>query len=86
LDIVENNLDKPWNFNNLSQNPNLTFKFVLKYQNKFDGNILYNQFKYEKERIYNKYIKPYIIRIQRCWRKYYYSVEYAKKYFERKLQ
>jgi hypothetical protein len=87
MDIVEKNLDKPWNFDYLSQNPNLTFEFVLQHQDKiYNNNILSNQFKLEKEKIYNTYITPYMIRIQRWWRKYYYSVEFAKKDFEKNFK
>jgi hypothetical protein len=85
MDIVENNLDKKWNFYLLSWNPNLTFEFVNKYNNYYNY-MLSNQFKLEKENIYNTYITSYIIRIQRWWRKYYYSVEFAKKDFEKNFQ
>jgi hypothetical protein len=90
LDIIENNPEFPWNFQHLSSNPNLTFEFILQHQNKLKYYNYYyifeNQFKLEKEKLYNTYITPYIIRIQRWWRKYYYSVEFAKKDFEKNFQ
>jgi hypothetical protein len=86
MDIVEQYFDKKWKNCFIDTNINLTFEFVLKHQDKFDKNVLFNQFQLEKEKIYNKYITPYIIRIQRWWRKYYYSVEFAKKDFEKNFK
>jgi hypothetical protein len=34
MELVENNLDKPWSFYAMSSNPNLTMKFVSKHMNK----------------------------------------------------
>ena len=31
MEIIENNIDKPWNWKCISRNPNLTSKFIDKY-------------------------------------------------------
>ena len=32
--FIENHLDKPWNWNNISYNPNITMEFIEKYIDK----------------------------------------------------
>ena len=53
--LLEKYPDKPWNWNDISRNPNITIKFIETYHNKINFNILAaNTFIFENKRIKKK--------------------------------
>ena len=40
MDIIENNMDKPWDWWEISKNPNITMEFIEKNKNKIDFQFL----------------------------------------------
>ena len=69
--FIEDNPDKPWYWNALSRNPNITFDNVLIHPDKpwNWGNLSQNTFSKAKQRFINKRYKEYLsaYRIQQCW-------------------
>ena len=69
--FIENHPDKPWKWNWLSQNPNITFDIVLAHPDKpwHWGWLSRNTFSKAKQQFIGKRYKEYlsVYRIQQCW-------------------
>jgi len=61
MEFIERHLDKPWNWNRLTKNDNITLKFIDKHIDKdWNWNIVsMGKFKNKREKINNFKIKYY---------------------------
>ena len=78
--FIKSNPDKPWNWYEVSRNPNITMEFIEANPDKpWDWReISRNDFKKERELIRKKLIKEYeaATKIQRSFKKYRYDPKY----------
>jgi hypothetical protein len=80
MEIIENNPDKPWKWNWISQNPNITMEMIENSPDKpwnWNG-ISQNKFTKEKELFYKKYYSIYLatFRLQQYFNRMYDNPNY----------